>query len=308
MFDQNPEEHFIKEGDPDKPTYYIIRRMNETTDIFTMYCLVMGHVRYALSNGWLPVVDMQNYPNPYLSPEKLGQENAWEYYFEQPFRIDLERAYDGENVILSNGDCVKPYPEPSMDLLQKKTDDFVEWRMLIKLGLMKLKPELTREIAATREKVFLPGNFSLGVILRGSAFDKKIKGQPIPPPTAFALNIISDKFKDWSCDKIILATSDESVMETFMYSFGDKCVTLDQNFSLCYDTKQDDSDASEDMDDTPAEDAENVNRLQGKKELVGIILVCSCSCLVAERCGAATATMLMGKKFEQTHFFNLGNY
>ena len=82
MFDKNPEEHYIKEGDRNKPTYYIIRSMDETTELSEMCLNVMGHVRYALSKGWLPVVDMQHYPNPYLSPEKLGQENAWEYYFE----------------------------------------------------------------------------------------------------------------------------------------------------------------------------------------------------------------------------------
>ncbi|MBR0290229.1 MAG: hypothetical protein IJQ82_14740, partial [Selenomonadaceae bacterium] len=100
MVDKNSEEHYIKKGDPDKPTNSIIRRLPDTTGLLARYRMVMGHVRYALSKGWLPVVDMQNYANPYLAPEKLGKENSWEYYFEQPLRIGLEEAYNGENVVL----------------------------------------------------------------------------------------------------------------------------------------------------------------------------------------------------------------
>ncbi|MBQ3336789.1 MAG: hypothetical protein IJG80_05240 [Selenomonadaceae bacterium] len=302
MFDKNPEEHYLKEGDPAKPTYYIIRRMNETTDISTMYRLVMGHVRYALSKGWLPVVDMQNYPNPYLLPEKLGQENAWEYYFEQPFRVDLAKAYDGENVVLSDGDCVKPYPDYSLNLLQKKNDDLVEWRMLVKLGLMKVKPELSKEIVALRDEIFVPGELTLGVLLRGSESDKKIKGQPIPPPAAFAVNSVSEKFKEWECDKIILATSDQSLVEMFRNNFGDRCVPLDQICSVCYDTAQDDS------EEKPSDEMVNANRLQGKKDLMQAIILRYCNFFISERCSDATITMFLVKKFGHALFFNFGNY
>ena len=303
MFDKNPEEHYLKEGDPAKPTYYIIRRMNETTDISTMYRLVMGHVRYALSKGWLPVVDMQHYPNPYLPSEKLGQENAWEYYFEQPFRVSLEKAYEGENVVLSDGDCVKPYPDYSMNLLQKKNDDLVEWRMLVKLGLMKVKPELTKEIAALREEIFVPGELTLGVLLRGNDSDKKIKGQPIPPPAAFAVNSVSEKFKEWECDKIILATNDKALVEMFRNNFGDRCVSLDQICSVCYDTEQDNSDESK-----PSDDTANANRLQGKKDLMQTIILRYCDFFISERCSDATIAMFLVKKFGHAIFFNFGNY
>ena len=84
MTDTDWSEHYIKRGDPTKPTYYIVRRRLETTGLFARYKIIGEHIRYALSKGWLPVVDMQNYANPYLPPEKLGKENSWEYFFEQP--------------------------------------------------------------------------------------------------------------------------------------------------------------------------------------------------------------------------------
>ena len=296
MFDKNPEEHYIKEGNPNEPTYYIIRRMDEKTSLAEMYRMVMGHIRYSLSKGWLPVVDMQNYPNLYLSPEKLGNENAWENFFEQPFRVGLEQAYNGENVILSNGDVVKPYPDYSMSLAQKKNDELIEWRMLIKMRLMRIRPEITEKISAMREKIFSPEDVLLGVLLRGGNHpERKIKGHPIPPPPEFAANAISDDFKEWACTKILLATEDASVAELFRNNFGDKCVSLDQIYALCYDTEK--IDASDDK-----------FFIEGVKSLAQTILLSECNSFVAEKCGDTAGVLLLAKKLDHVHFFNLGNY
>ena len=176
-------EHYIKRGDPTKPTYYIIRRRYETTGLFARYNMIAGHIRYALAKGWLPVVDMQNYPNPYLPPEKLGKENSWEYFFEQPLRINLEQAFSGENIILSTGEEIYPRPHEDMSFYENKNNALTEWRMLVKLGLLKIKSERLAEIAATREKLFSPKDRVLGVLLRGTDYvAKRPKWHPIPPP------------------------------------------------------------------------------------------------------------------------------
>ena len=300
MFDKNPEEHFIKEGNPNEPTYYIIRRMNENTRLSKMYRMVMGHVCYALSKGWLPVVDMQNYPNLYLSPEKLGRENSWEYYFEQPFHVGLEQAYNGENIVLSDGDCVKPYPDYSMNFTQKKNDELIEWRMLIKMRLVRVKPELMEKISAIRNKFFTSKDVVLGVLLRGGNNpERKIKGHPIAPPAEFAANAVSDKFKEWGCSKILLATEDPSVVDLFRNTLGDKFVSLDQVYAVCYDTQED---TQEDVE------AEDSFFLEGMKHLTQMILLSVCDSFIAEKCGDTASAVLLAQKFEHVHFFNLGNY
>ena len=291
MFDKNPEEHYIKEGDPKKPTYYIIRRMNENTDLADMYLMVMGHVWYALSKGWLPVVDMQNYPNLYLSPEKLGKENSWEYYFEQPFRVGLEQAYKEENVVLSDGDCVKPYPDSSMNLLQKKDETFIEWQMLLKMNFMKIKAELTEEISTMREKIFMPEDNVLGVLLHDEDYsDKKAKGDPNIPFVEFAANTIRKKFKSWACTKVLLVTKNQFVAELFRNNFADKCILLDQIFDVYYNTEKEDE-----------------YFLRGKKCLMQTVLLSECNSFIADRCAEATITMLTAEKFDHTQFFDLGD-
>ncbi len=182
MFDKNPEEHYIKKGNPDEPTYYIIRRSDYAVGLFSNFLVFAGHIWYALQNGLLPVIDMQNYPNAYLPPEKLGKENAWEYYFEQPLRIGLEKAYAGENVILCKSDYPIPVSFPD-DTLLKNNDYLTEWRMLVKLGLLKVKPALMSEILAMRQKLFAPNDRVLGVLLRGTDYvANRPHAHPIPPP------------------------------------------------------------------------------------------------------------------------------
>lgn len=53
-------------------------------------------IRYALDKGYIPVIDYQNYKNIYLTEDKFGKENSWEYYFDQPsgYNIeDINKAY-----------------------------------------------------------------------------------------------------------------------------------------------------------------------------------------------------------------------
>ena len=302
LIDDKPKEHYVRRGDPNKPTYYIIRRLPDTTGLLARYRMIMGHVRYALSNNWIPVVDMQNYPNPYLDPEKLGKENSWEYYFEQPLRIGLAEAYSGENIILSDGDAVKPYPGHSLKFLEKRNDDLSEWRMLIKLGLIKMKPQLEEEISATWAKLFSPEDRVLGVILRGTDYiARKIKGRPIPPPVDFAKSIVNAKLKDWKCNKFFLATEDKRILEAFQHSFGYRCVILDREYVEFNSLK-------DKVVSTCRIERENDYYLQGKEYLTQIWLLSMCNALVAARCSGTTTAMMLDNKFEQTYFFNVGRY
>ena len=182
MTDTDWSEHYIKRGDPKKPTYYIIRRKEPDCGILSNFIVFAGHIRYALSRGWFPVIDLQNYPNNTLAPEKLGKENSWEYFFEQPLRIGLEQAYAGENVILNQNYIMMP-PWAKIKFYNPKNIVMAEWRMLVKLGLLKMKPALMQEIIAVRQKLFAPNDRVLGVYLRGTDYAaRRPHEHPIPPP------------------------------------------------------------------------------------------------------------------------------
>ena len=291
----NWDEHYVKRGDPNKPTYYIIRREIQT-GLFAIYKIFAEHIRYALSKGWLPIVDMQNYSNAYLMPEKLGKENAWEYYFEQPLRIGLEQAYNGENIILG---CVEVSPQlyETMALLENQNGLLTEWRMLRKFGLLKVKQEIQEESLMIRNKLFKPEDRVLGVHLRGTDYtSNKPFGHPIAPPLELAASTVVAKLKKWNCNKIFLATEDKNIVWNFKNIFGDVCVTFDRSY---IDYKQGKWITEHRIE------RENDYFLQGKEYLLEILILSQCTAFISARCSGAVGVMMLSDHFENTYFFNL---
>ncbi len=299
MADIDWSEHYIRRGDPSKPTYYIIRQKVQV-GLFALYKIFASHIAYALTNGWIPVVDLQNYPNAYLPPEKLGKENAWEYYFEQPFHIGLEQAYNGDNIILSRGEVVYPMPYEVMVFLENRYGILSEWRMLSKLGLLKVKPALVREALSIRKELFAPNERVLGVHLRGTDYNTmRPYNHPIQPPVEFAVSKTVELLPDWNCDKIFLATEDESIADIFKDFFKENCVTLDRAY---IDYKDGDWITSQRIDRA------NDHFLQGKEYLMEIILLSTCTSFIGSRNSGSVGVMMFADKFEHTYFFNLGRY
>lgn len=182
LADNNWSEHYIRRGNPNAPTYYIIRRKNAKVGLFSNYAVFAGHIRYALSKGYIPVIDMKNYPNQMLDPKLLGKENSWEYYFKQPLNVGLEYAYSGENVILSQEYSPGGLAPVPMAFFKNKNNMLTEWRMLVKFGLLQIRPHLQKEINELYSKLFPPNTRVLGVHLRGTDYvAKKPKYHPIPP-------------------------------------------------------------------------------------------------------------------------------
>ena len=295
LIDNDWSEHYVKRGDPSKPTYYIIRFRN-CPGLFATFVIAVAHIKYAITKNWIPVIDMQNYPSNYLAPEKLGKENAWEYYFEQPMRIGLEQAYDGENVILK-GDK-HPIPLP-WGMMAMKKDKLEEWRMFVKRGLLKIKPQIEEEISAIRDKLFPPKERILGVHLRGTDYLAKPYGHPIPPPTEYAVRVAIEKMREWKCNKLFLATEDKNIFKIFQESFGDYLLTFNKTFA--------DYKLGKSIGGTRIE-RENDHFLSGKDYLIEMMLLSKCNSFLASGGSGNNGVMLFAEDFENTYTFRLGSY
>ena len=81
--------------------------------LFALFRYFLGGIAYADRRGMLPVVDMKNTHNVYLSDDEVGHVNAWEYYFEQPSGIPLEEAERSpETITLKVGRYLYPAKIP----------------------------------------------------------------------------------------------------------------------------------------------------------------------------------------------------
>lgn len=287
-------------GGSDSLTFYIIRRQDTNVGLFSNYIVFAGHIRYALSKGWLPVVDMQNYPNSYLEPELLGKVNAWEYYFRQPLGIDLETAYNGKNVVLSSGGIERGYADHTSAFFENKNGILTEWRMLVKLGLLQVQPKLYEEIMNIRKKLFAPNDRVLGVHLRGTDYmAQRPFNHPIQPPIGYALTKIIEKINEWHCNKIFLATEDKSILQICKNVFGNICVTIDKEY-VTY------SDSSKAVSSFHTE-RKNDYLIRGAEYLTDMVILSTCNCLVTGRTSGTSGVMMMGN-FENVYNFNLGRY
>ena len=302
FYDNNWDEHYIKKGNPAAPTYYIIRRFDRNVGLFSNYIVFAGHIKYALSQGYIPVIDMQNYPNTLLEPALLGKKNSWEYYFKQPFNIGLEQAYNGENVILSPEKPKTPIASEGFSAyFNNKNGQLDEWRMLVKRGFLKVQPHIQQEIDDTYNKLFSPNDRVLGVLLRGTDYvEIKPFKHPIPPPIEYALTQIILKLREWNCNKIFLATEDLKIVQACKNILGEICYTLPDKTYFNYDGKT--------LITLYHADRENDYYLLGKEYLIQMGILAKCNSLVAARTCGAIGVVMMADKLEHIYTFNLGQY
>ena len=111
-YDLVQKEHFKHFGRdfPDK-TFYVIRIL-WATGLLHDFLFVANHISYALSKGYVPVVNMENYSFHHRQKEPMDiggviTSNAWEYYFEQPFGHSIKDIKNAKKVVL--GDMIKTY-------------------------------------------------------------------------------------------------------------------------------------------------------------------------------------------------------
>ena len=304
MLQVNWEPYVLRYTKPGDKTYYIIRRKSPIVGLFSYYNNFAGQVRYALANGWLPVIDMKNYPNAYLEPPLLGKVNAWEYYFRQPFDLTLDEAYNGNNVIMSTGEPLPPGTSApgatGIDFYYNVNNDLLEWRMLVKLGLFRIQPKILEDIMAEYNQLITKEDRVLGVLARGTDYTAQHpEDHPVQPSVDVIINTVKELRAKWNCNKIFLATEDYNIVVRMKEMFKDDCLVTKREY-VHYDGRYPIS-------------IYHINRandffLLGKEYLTQMVILSKCNCLLTGMCSGATGAFMMTDGFEQAVVFNLGRY
>lgn len=279
---------------PDK-TFFVIRRAYCKVGLFSYVMTNMGLVDYAVGKGYIPVIDMQNYRNTYLEDERIGKENAWEFFFKQPCGYSLEDVKNAKNVILSNGLIREKNSYPDFNIIENETV-FAYWHQVFQ-KYFKVTDEIANEFQRLRRELLGEGKV-LGILARGTDYvSSKPKGHPIQPTAEQVIEKAHEIMKSYSCDKIYLATEDADIYERLREVFGEKLVAPD--------TKRYITSSGQNINDFVDKD----NKYQkGKEYLLSIMILSSCECLVAGNVGGTHGTMLMSKGFEYSYIFDLGKY
>lgn len=277
-------------------TFYVIRRMDSYIGcgLFSHVITTVGRIKYALDHNMIPVVDMMNYPNLYISKKELHKINPWEYYFEQPEGYTMEDVQHSKNVVLGDGSIIEERP----DAMQTK-EEFNAWKEYMDT-YVKLKPEIKKEMDHTWECMFEEKDKVLGVLCRGTDYtSNKPKNHPIQPSIDMVVDKIDSFIRDKNYNKIFLATEDKRIYESLKNIYGKRLLTNEKEFVDYIDGKG---------IGVFHINRANDNYMKGLEYLTSIYFLSKCNGLIMGQCGGATGAMLFNNVYEDLFLWNLGRY
>jgi len=193
----------------------------------------MPQVLYALSKGYVPIIDMLNNYKPMMLDEKnRGRINAWDLYFSQPQNdYTLEEALNSEKVIfgkdqtnISLSDDIKWSNIPLADT------DFNICQEMLKYG------NLSKTIVQNGDS-FIRKNFPSGKKILGISFRREFEqlhyfnSWITPPGTHIVRTTLSELvetikkvLKEIKYDKFFFIADDREAYDVVKRLFGDKCL------------------------------------------------------------------------------------
>lgn len=274
-------------------TFLVIRRNSKVVGLFSYVLTVVGYLKVAEKNSYIPVVDMQNYLSPYL--EKKGMDNVWEYYFKQPSGYSLRDIQHSRNIILSSGEV--PSEMPDFQIFFDR-DQLQEWREIYQ-RYIKLNDQAEAYIENLKEQLW-GSERVLGVLCRGTDYRVlKPKYHPIQPDVKDVIAKAKEGMINNNCKKIYLATEDKVILEQFQREFKDALIFPDIALREYKDHQ---------LISTIEVDRNNDRQLKGFEYLTQIVLLSKCNCFIGSGCGGSYAALLMTSGFEWQYLWNLGVY
>jgi hypothetical protein len=223
---------------PEK-TFYVIRRRPPGWGFYSNIFFVLQGLEFAEKNGFIPVVDMENYWIGELSSlRKINRtNNAWCYLFNQVSEYSLEEVYKSKNVILSNGSNILG----SNNWLTNRNITFATSYNLLKNAkliidkYLSLNNETTKFVEEIKNKIQWDGDKTLGVFIRGTPYfqDIHFPDNTIPKLEFFISEVKSIVLRK-SIKHMYVSTEDYRVYNFICSEFKDILIIP----SIRYDTKK----------------------------------------------------------------------
>lgn len=287
-------------SDGKKKTYFIIRRSYKGIGIYTHVCVYLSFIAYAIGKGYIPVIDMCNYPNIYMKDEDIGKCNAWELFFKQPAGMGLNDLSSGK--IIYSSSVFLPNRTPFITSLLNDKKEFALYSRVYQdfIQYNRKVEEYTNE-----ELKIIENKKVLGVLYRGTDYTKgKPKRHPIQPTLQQIITKATEIMDKFGCEYIYLATDEQNAENEFKYAFPKHILTNKRRY---YD--MDGMDYSNHYISEVSFDRENDEFLKGLEYISSINILSKCKCFLGGGCAGTYAAVIMNNfEFEHTHIFDLGFY
>lgn len=271
--------------------------------LFSYVVHVLGFVRYAHRNYFIPIIDLKSFKNTYLDVSSIGKINAWEYFFKQPSEFSLEDINMEDVDIFDSRDIERSklikMPWWDWECFDEKSVTCKMWRAYAR-KYISYSENASQKINEAYKKLFLPGDKVLGVLCRGTDYTRhKPKDHPVQPTPEMVIEKADCLIEERGYNKIFLATEDRSIYNKFKTHFGDALIASNEN-PLEYDGQ---SWINNILPDEQQKKFDN-----GMQYLVSMALLTKCQAFIAGRTSGSIGVVLLSDGFEYSYFWNLGYY
>ena len=281
-------------------TFFVIKMDNYGLGLLNYFNCVLGYVKFAKRKGYLPIVDMKNYPNTYLEKEEVGKINSWEYYFDQPCNYTLDEVYESKNVIISSGiNTIEAGPSIlwfyyCLWWSKKRAREYDR----IIGNQLKINRQ-TQEVLDDNYCRILSGKRTIGVVKRGTDIIN-CGGHSIQPELSELIDRTKKMLTAWNCDYVFLATEEASTVKTFQEVFGDRLL-INQSARVDHYSGGAIGDISFNRT--------NDKYFRGLEYLTNVYLLAQCTCLIGSLVGSTTGALVLNKgRYENKYIYDLGTY
>lgn len=302
-----------------KKVFYTISLSRKFHGIGSVITSVMNRVVYALEKGYIPIIDFKHYDNLYFKEKRRYRDNAWEYFFKQPFGYDLKDIEQNieYDVIISESchETGSKYDFYVSMLPVKNNSNENEILNEIKAYYQKyiiFSDDMKNFIDNCYKKFKIENKLSdenisdnvLGVLVRGTDYtQRKTEGHPIQPEFEDIKNhIVKVLQSNPEIKYIYVATEDKDVYSKFEEEFGE--ILLKNNQYMYVQSEEEKKQLLCDIQIN----RQNHHYNLAKEYLFSLYLLTKFNYFVAGRCNGSALVWLMAKSLRYCYIYDLGVY
>ena len=220
--------------------FVIIRdiKCSKLCGLFSFYFHIITSITKLIDKGYIPIIDLESFPNIFNGFTNSINKNPWEYFFDQPFGYKLKdvKKY-GKNVKYYNIIENFTFPIPIHKIYNHFLFLYFYHRLAAKY--LPIKKEIIKEANFIMRKKFRGSTNILGILARGTDYvAARPKNHPIPPSVEMLIHDIKEMDKKYKYDYYFISTEDNIIRNRLIVEFRDKLKYIKSKTNIEYNYKE----------------------------------------------------------------------
>lgn len=275
-----------------EPIYCVTRLFSDEGGLFCLFVKALAGISYSIQNGYIPVIDMQTKENIFLDKQQRKEKNVWEFFFKQPGGVSFAEVKGKPNcIILEN-----PQGPANLFELSYAPEMSAYWRKLCS-KYIHFNDDVERLIDSYKD-MFTPTDRVLGILARGTDYLNPGVGHPVQPQIDEVIEAVSSSMERNHCNKLFLATEDETILKRMQEEYGDILCYVNQKR---YQGMQADKLGH-------LQDYKSGAILMNQSYLTAIYYLSRCCCFFGGITTGTVGVYLLSQGFEEFQFWYRGSH